>query len=206
MAPYEALYERRCRTPLCWAEAGERKIIGADLVDDATEKIRLICDRLKAVQDKPKNYYDAKHRFVEFEVGEFVFLKVSPMKGVKRFDKIGKLSPRYVGSFEISERVGSVAYRLILPSHMSGVHNVFHISSFRKYISDEALKISTKAIDIQPDLTFIEEPENIIDYDVKQLCSREIPYVKVMWKHGTKKDVTWEKESEMRESYPHLFI
>ncbi|PKU59574.1 hypothetical protein MA16_Dca028444 [Dendrobium catenatum] len=206
MAPYEALYGRRCRTPLCWAETGERKIIGADLVDDATEKIRLIRDRLKAVQDGQKKYYDAKHRFVEFEVGEFVFLKVSPMKGVKRFGKIGKLSPRYVGPFEISERVGSVAYRLILLSHMSGVYNVFHISSLRKYISDEALKKSTEAIDIQPDLTFVEELEKIIDYDVKQLCSREIPYVKVMWKHGTEKDATWEKKSKMRESYPHLFV
>ncbi|PKU65738.1 hypothetical protein MA16_Dca018528 [Dendrobium catenatum] len=205
MTPYEALYGRRCRTPLCWAEAGERKIIGADLVDDATEKIRLIRDRLKAVQDRQKKYYDAKHRFVEFEVGEFVFLKVSPMKGVKRFGKVGKLSPRYVGHFEISERVGSVAYRLILPSHMSGIHNVLHISSLRKYITDEAQNISTEAIDIQPDLTFVEEPEKIIYYNVKQLRSREIPYVKVMWKHGTEKDATWEKESEMRESYPHLF-
>ncbi|KAI0530880.1 hypothetical protein KFK09_000428 [Dendrobium nobile] len=127
------------------------------------------------------------------------------MKGVKRFGKSRKLSPSYVGHFEISERVGSVAYRLILPSHMSGVHNVFHISSLRKYIADEAQKISTESIYIQQDLTFVEEPEKIIDYDVKQLRSREIPYVKVMWKHGSEKDATWEKESEMRESYPHLF-
>ncbi|PKU85077.1 hypothetical protein MA16_Dca027621 [Dendrobium catenatum] len=169
MTSYEALYGRRCRTPY-----------------DATKKIRLIRDRLKAVQDRQNKYYDAKHRFVEFEVGEFVFLKVSPMKGVKRFDKIGKLSSRYVGPFEISERVGSVAYRLILSSHMSGVYNVFHISSLKKYITDETLKISTEVIDIQPDLTFVEEPEKIIDYDVKQLRSREISYVKVMWKHERK--------------------
>ncbi|KAI0531327.1 hypothetical protein KFK09_000880 [Dendrobium nobile] len=109
MAPYEALYGRRCRTPLNWAETGERKVIGADLVDDATEKIRLIRDRLRAVQDRQKKYYDAKHRSVEFDVGEFVFLKVSPMKGVNRFGKAGKLSPRFVGPFEISERIGKVA-------------------------------------------------------------------------------------------------
>ncbi|XP_020694043.1 uncharacterized protein LOC110107935 [Dendrobium catenatum] len=127
---------------------------------------------------------------------------MSPMKSMKRFDKIDKLSPRYVGPFEISERVGSVSYRLVLPSHMSGVHN---ISSLRKYIADEALKISTESIDIQQYLTFVEEPEKIIDYDIKQLRSREIPYVKVLWKHGSEKDATWEKESEMRESYPHLF-
>ncbi|PKU80594.1 hypothetical protein MA16_Dca011718 [Dendrobium catenatum] len=183
----------------------ERKIIGADLVDDATENIRLIRDRLKAVQDRQKKYYDDKHIPVEFDVGEFVFLKVSPMKGVKRFGKSGKLSPRYVGPFEISERVGSVAYRLIFPSHMSGVHNVFHISPLRKYIADEAQKISIESIDIQLNPTLIDEPEKIIDYDVKQLRSREIPYVKVLWKHGSEKDATWEKESEMRESYPLLF-
>ncbi|PKU83820.1 uncharacterized protein LOC110105694 [Dendrobium catenatum] len=169
MAPYEALYGRNCRTPLCWAKTGERKIIAADLVDDATKKISLIRDRLKAVQDRHKKYYDAKHRSVEFDVGEFVFLKVSPMKGVKRFGKVGKLSPSYVSPFEISERVGSVAYRLILPSHMSGVHNIFHISSLRKYIADEAQKINTESIYIQLDLTFVDEPEKIIDYDVKQL-------------------------------------
>ncbi|PKU71204.1 uncharacterized protein LOC110093151 [Dendrobium catenatum] len=160
---------------------------------------------MKAVQHRQKKYYYAKYISVEFDVGEFVFLKISPMKGVKRFGKVEKLSPRYVSSFEISERVGSVAYRLILSSHMSGVHNVFHISSLRKYIADEAQKISTEVIDIQPDLTFVEEPEKIIYYDVKQLRSREIPYVKVMWKHEIEKDTTWEKESEMRESYPHLF-
>ncbi|XP_020684092.2 uncharacterized protein LOC110100775 [Dendrobium catenatum] len=127
------------------------------------------------------------------------------MKGVKRFDKMRKLSPRYVGPFEIPERVGSVAYILVLPSHMSGVHNVFHVSSLRKYIADEAQKISTEAIDIQPDLTFIDEPKKIIDYDVKQLRTREIPHIKVLWKHGFEKDATLENESEMRESYPHLF-
>ncbi|XP_020705536.1 uncharacterized protein LOC110116332 [Dendrobium catenatum] len=127
------------------------------------------------------------------------------MKGVKRFYKVGKLSPRYVDPSEISERVGNVAYRLIFSSHMSGVHNVLHISSLRKYISDEAQKISAESIDIQPDLTFVDEPEKIIDYDVKQLRIREIPCVKVLWKHESEKDATWEKESEMRESYPHLF-
>ncbi|PKU64116.1 hypothetical protein MA16_Dca008022 [Dendrobium catenatum] len=167
MTPYEVLYGRKCQTPLCWAETGERKIIRANLVDDATENIRMIRDRLKAVQDRQKKYYDAKHIFVEFDVGEFVFLKVSSMKGVKRFYKDGKFSPRYAGPFEISERVGSVAYRLIFPSHMSGVHNVFHISSLRKYIANEAQNISTESIDIQPDLTFVYEPEKIIDYDVK---------------------------------------
>ncbi|PKU86301.1 hypothetical protein MA16_Dca002132 [Dendrobium catenatum] len=195
MTPYEAFYGRKCQTPLYWAKIRERKIIGVDLVDDATEKIRLVHERLKAVQDRQKKYYDAKYRSFEFDVGEFVFLKVSLMKGVKRFGKVGKMSSRYIYPFEIAYRIESVAYRLILPTHMSGVHNVFHISSLRKYIADEAQKISAESVDIQPVLTFIEKTEKIIDYNVKQLRSREIPYVKVLYKHGSKKDVTWEKES-----------
>ncbi|XP_020691553.1 uncharacterized protein LOC110106130 [Dendrobium catenatum] len=156
------------------------------------------------MQDRQKKYYDVKHRPVEFDVGEFVFLKVNLIKGVKRFGKVGKLNSRYVGPFEISKMIGKVVYRLILPAHMSGVHNVFHISTLRKYISNEAQKINTEVEDIKPNLTFVNKPEKILDYDVKQLRSRTIRYVKVLWKHNSEKDATWE-ESEMRENNPHLF-
>ncbi|KAI0524545.1 hypothetical protein KFK09_003919 [Dendrobium nobile] len=183
MAPYEALYGKKCRTPLCWAETGERKVIGSDLVDDATNKIRLIRDRLLAVQDRQKKYYDVKHRFVEFNVGDFVFIKIRPMKGVLRFGKVGKFSPRYIGPFEIVERIGKVAYRLTLPTTYA-VHNVFHVSSLRKYISDDPSKIILEDVDLQPDLTYVEEPDRILEFSVKQLRSREISFVKVLWKHG----------------------
>ncbi|PKU59308.1 hypothetical protein MA16_Dca027495 [Dendrobium catenatum] len=148
MAPYEALYGRKCRTPLCWVETGERKVIGTELVDEATSKIRLIRDRLKAVQDRQRKYYDAKHRPVEFEVGEFVFLKVSPMKGVQRFGKTGKLSPRFIGPYEIIEKIGNMAYRLDLPAHMQGIHNVFHISVLRKYVSDDSKRILIRPVQL----------------------------------------------------------
>ncbi|KAI0510715.1 hypothetical protein KFK09_011324 [Dendrobium nobile] len=160
MALYEALYGRKCRTPLCWAETGERKVIGSDLVDDATNKIRIIKERLQAVQDRQKKYYDTKHRFVEFSVGDFVFIKIRPMKGVLRFGKVGKLSPRYIGPFEIVERIGKVAYRLALPATYA-VHNVFHVSSLRKYLSDDPSKIITEHVEIQPDLTYVEESDRI---------------------------------------------
>ncbi|XP_020680336.1 uncharacterized protein LOC110097988 [Dendrobium catenatum] len=127
------------------------------------------------------------------------------MKGVKRFGKVEELSPRFVGPFEISERIGKVAYRLILPAHMSGVHNVFNISSLRKYILDKVQRINTDVVDIKPDLTFVNEPEKILDFEVKQLRSRAIPFVKVLWKHSSEKDATWEKDAEMRETYPYLF-
>ncbi|PKU59199.1 hypothetical protein MA16_Dca026721 [Dendrobium catenatum] len=182
MAPYEALYGRKCRTPLCWVETGERKVIGTELVDEATNKIRLIRDRLKAVQDGQRKHYDAKHRPVEFEVGEFVFLKVSPMKGVQTFGKTGKLSPRFIGPYEIIEKIGNMPYRLDLPVHMQGIHNVFHISVLRKYVSDDSKRIQSKSIGLQPDLKYIEEPERILDYDVKQLRHKAIPFVKILWK------------------------
>ncbi|PKU73387.1 hypothetical protein MA16_Dca024189 [Dendrobium catenatum] len=204
MAPYEALYGRKCRTPLCWAETGERKVIGSDLVDDAISKIRLIRERLLAVQDRQKKYYDAKHRFVEFNVGDFVFIKIRPMKGVLRFGKVGKLNPRYIGPFEIVKRIEKVAYRLALPTTYA-VHNVFHVSSLRKYLSDDPSKIISEELDLQQDLSYVEEPDQILEFSVKQLRSREIPFVKVLWKHGLEKNATWE-ESEMRKCYPHLFV
>ncbi|KAI0522341.1 hypothetical protein KFK09_004719 [Dendrobium nobile] len=195
MAPYEALYGRKCRTPLCWVETGERKVIGTEMVDETTSKIRLIRDRLKAVQDRQRKYYDAKHRPVEFEVGEFVLLKVSPMKGVQRFGKTGKLSPRFIGPYEIIEKIGNMAYRLDLPVHMQGIHNVFHISVLRKYVSDDYKRTQSKSIKLRPDLKYVEEPERILDYDVKQLRHRAIPFAKVLWKHGSERDATWEKET-----------
>ena len=136
MAPYEALYGRKCRSPVQWDEVGERKYLGPELVEQATEAIKKIQKRMKTSQSRQKSYADQRRRPLEFEVGEHVFLKISPMRGIMRFGKKGKLSPRFVGPFEILERVGVVAYRLALPPSMFGVHDVFHISMLRKYIRD----------------------------------------------------------------------
>ncbi|CAM8977083.1 unnamed protein product [Rhodiola kirilowii] len=138
MAPFEALYGRRCRSPIGWVELGESRLLGPDMIRDATDKVRLIKDKLLAAQSRQKSYADPKHRELEFQVGDLVFLRISPMKGMMRFGKKGKLSPRYIGPFEILERVGNVAYRLALPSTLSSVHTVFHISMLRKYISDSS--------------------------------------------------------------------
>ena len=166
MAPYEALYGRRCRTPLSWSEVGERALVGHELVDAATEKIRLIQDRLRAAQDRQRKYFDAKHRAVEFQVGDFVFLKVSPIRGVSRFDIGGKLSPRFIGPFEVVERVWKVAYRLLLPAHMSDIHDVFHVSVLRKWMSDAGRRVSEEEIEVRPDLSSRVEPERILAFDV----------------------------------------
>ena len=138
MAPYEALYGRPYRSSLCWIEVGESSITGPDLIRDTSEKVSLKRQRLLTAQSWQKSYVDVRRRPLEFEVGDHVFLKVMPKRGVVRFDKRGKLSPRFIGPFEILERIGTVAYRLALPPSMSGVHEVFHVSMLRKYTPDPA--------------------------------------------------------------------
>ena len=138
MAPYEALYGRPCRSPLCWTEVGESSITGPDLIRDTLEKVSLIRQRLLTAQSRQISYADVRRRPLEFEVGDHVSLKVIPKREVARFGKRGKLSPRFIGPFEILERIDTVAYRLVLPPSMSGVHEVFDVSMLRKYTPDPA--------------------------------------------------------------------
>ena len=134
-----------------------------------------------------------------------MFLKVSPMKGVIRFGKKGKLAPRYIGPFEILERIGMVAYRLALPPNMSLVHPVFHVSMLRKYILDPSHVLLPLSVELNEDLTFEEEPVAIVDYQVRQLRSKVILMVKVLWRSNNVDEHTWETEAEMRAAYPYLF-
>ncbi|PKU62842.1 uncharacterized protein LOC110111938 [Dendrobium catenatum] len=127
------------------------------------------------------------------------------MKGVSRFGRVSKLSPRYIGPFEILESIGKSAYRLLLSDPMSDVHNVFHVSTLRKWMSDSGKKVSADEVEIQENLSYKEEPELILAYDVRKLRSKEILMVKVQWRHRTAREATWEKESDMRKSYPYLF-
>ena len=140
-APYEALYGRKCRSPLCWEKVGKRKLLGPEIIQMTSKKINLIRKRLQTTQSQQKSYYDITRRKVEFEVGDMVFLKVSPKKGVIRFGKKGKLSPRFVGLFEILKRIGKVTYELALQPTLAGVHNAFHVSMLRKYILDPSFEL-----------------------------------------------------------------
>ncbi|GJV00408.1 putative reverse transcriptase domain-containing protein [Tanacetum coccineum] len=140
-APFEALYGRKCHSPIMWAEVGEGQLIGPELVQETTEKISQIKDRLKAARDRQKSYADKRRKPLEFSVGDYVLLKVSPWKGVVRFRKKGKLAPRFVGPFEIIEKVGPVAYRLDLPEELNGVHDTFHVSNLKKCLADPTLQV-----------------------------------------------------------------
>ncbi|GJU50645.1 putative reverse transcriptase domain-containing protein [Tanacetum coccineum] len=140
-APFEALHGRKCRSPIMWAEIGEGQLIGPELVQETTGKISQIKDRLKVARDLQKSYADKRRKPLEFSVGDYVLLKVSPWKGVVRFGKKGKLAPRFVRPFEIVEKVGPVAYRLDLPEELNGVHDTFHVSNLKKCLDNPTLQV-----------------------------------------------------------------
>lgn len=135
MAPFEALYGRRCRTLVCWEEVSVRNFHGPTIVGETSDKFKLIQERLKVARSRQKSYADTRRRELQFQVGDKVFLKVSPVRGTLRFGQKGKLSRRFIGPYEILSKIGDVAYRLALPPELSGVHNVFHVSMLKKYVS-----------------------------------------------------------------------
>ena len=163
MAPFEALYGRKCRTSVCWDEVGERRLVGPELVLITSEKVKVVRDNLKIARDRHKSYADNRRRDLQFEIGDWVFLKVSPWKGVLRFGRRGKLRPRYIGPYEIIARVGPIAYRLDLPPELSKVHNVFHVSMLRKYIPDPSHVLKDKSVELKDNLTYKEQPMQIVD-------------------------------------------
>jgi hypothetical protein len=205
MAPYEALYGRRCRAPLCWDEVGERKILGPDIIQETEEKVRLIRERLRSAQSRQKSYADGKRRDIHFKDGELVYLKVSPMKGVKRFGLGKKLSPRYIGPFPITKQVGEVAYQLELPDTLAGVHNVFHVSLLRKCLKPPHQHVELELPELQKDLSYEEYPVRILDFKDRETRRQKIRFVKVQWSNHTEDEATWEREDELKKSYPYLF-
>ncbi|XP_039063440.1 uncharacterized protein LOC120208169 [Hibiscus syriacus] len=160
MAPYEALYRRKCRTPLNWYELKDRNVLGPDLIKEK----------------------------------------------VLRFGRKGKLSTRFIGPYNIVKRVGLVAYQLALPPEMENIHNAFHVSMLRRYHSDASHIITPEEINIQPDLTYKEEPVKILGHGVKELRNKKISLVKVLWRNHKVKEETWELEDYMRRQFPHLFV
>nr|GEY02550.1 putative polyprotein [Tanacetum cinerariifolium] len=177
--PFEALYGRKCRSPVCWTEVGGAQILGPELIQETTEKKVQIKQRMQAAHDRQKSYADLKRKPMEFQVGDKVMLKVSPWKGVIRFGKWGKLNPRYVGPFKLLERVRDVAYKLNLPEELSRVHNTFHVSNLKKCHAGKPLAVLLDVLHFDDKLYFVEEPVEIMDHEVKRLKQSRIPLVKV---------------------------
>ena len=190
MAPFEALYGRRCRTPLCWSEPGERVIFGPDLVVDAEEQVRRVRTNLQAARDRKKGYEDKRRRPLAFEVNDRVYLRVSPLKGVKRFGIKGKLAPRYVEPFRIIEICGPIAYKLELPEQLQRVHNVFHVSQLKKCLKppiDVEVEIE---IPLQEDLTYAEYPARVLDTRMRTTRNRGVKFYKIQWNHHSEDEAT----------------
>jgi len=175
------------------------------VIVQAVDKIRTIQEHIRAAHDRQKSWADSNRRSLEFQVGEHVFLRISPTKGVIRFGACGKLSPRYIGPFEILERVGEVAYRLALPPSLEEVRNVFHVSQLRRYIRDESHILDYSELELQPDLSYTEQPIAIMNRSVKTLKNRTIPLVLVSWNRHSLGEATWEREDVIRDHYLHLF-
>ncbi|GJW18347.1 putative reverse transcriptase domain-containing protein [Tanacetum coccineum] len=177
-APYEALYGRKCRSPICWAEVGEAQLTGPELIQETTEKIVLIKQRMQAAQDRQKSYADRKRKPMEFEVGDRVMLKVSPWKGVVRLE---------------------------LPQELSRVHHTFHVSNLKKCYADEPLVMPLEGIHVDDKLQFVEEPVEIMEREIKRLKQSRIPLVKVRWNSRRGPEFTWEREDSFKQKYPQLF-
>ena len=205
MAPFEALYGRRCRSLVYWDDFTEAVTLGPELLFQMAEKVRLIRDRLKAAQDCQKSYADLKRQPDEFTVGEWVLLHVSPMRGVVRFGAYGKLSPRFIGPYEILERVGKVAYRLALPNSLEKVHDVLHVSQLKRYHAAASHVLDPEPLDLDTSLSYSEKPVRTFDTKVRSTRRKDISMVKVLWSNHEREAATWETEDSMREKYPHFF-
>nr|GFA90788.1 hypothetical protein [Tanacetum cinerariifolium] len=174
------------------------------MIEVTNAKVVVAKEKLKEARTRQKSYADKYRRSLEFQTGDHVFLKVSPARGFRRFGIKGKLSPRFIGPFEILDRVGEVSYRLALPPQLSHVHDVFHVSLLREY-KYHPLHVITYPLDqIRKDLSYEEEPEAIIDRQDRIMRKKTIPFVKILWRNHPEREATWETEESIRTSYPHF--
>jgi hypothetical protein len=205
MSPFEALYGRKCRTPLYWDQTGERMFFGPEMIQEAEEQVHQIRENLRTVQSRQKSYAGTRRRLLEFKEGDHVYLKVSPLRGMRRFKVKGKFSPRFIGPFLILKRVGEVAYQLKLHDHLADVHDVFQVSQLKKCLRVPEEQLPMDDLSVQDDLTYAEYPIKILDTLTRVMRNKVIKMCKVQWSHHGEDEATWEREEELRINFPHLF-
>jgi hypothetical protein len=205
MALFEMLYGRRCQTPLFWSETGERKVFGPDILQEAEKQVHMVRENLRVAQSRQRSYADHRRRELSFKVGDFVYLKVSPMRGLRCFKVRGKLAPRFIGPFKILEKRGEVAYQFELPPKLSDVHDVFHVSQLKKCMCVPKEQILMEDLHAKEDLSYQEYPVKILETSERVTRNKRIKMWKVQWSHHTEEEATWEREEELKAEFPSFF-
>ncbi|KAL1224869.1 hypothetical protein V5N11_015647 [Cardamine amara subsp. amara] len=205
MAPFEALYGRPCRTPLCWTQVGESSLLGADFVKETTEKVRIVKLNMKEAQDRQKSYADRRRKELEFAVGDLVYLKMAMLRGPNRFISETKLSPRYMGPVRVLERVGPVAYRLELPNSMRAFHKVFHVSMWKKCLHKDDQVVAGVPSDLTPSMVVEARPLSVLDRRERVVRRKKVPKMQVLWDCNEAEEVTWEPEAKMKRKFSKWF-
>jgi hypothetical protein len=206
MAPLEVLYGRRCRTPPNWIEPGEKVIFGPNHVEEAEVTIRRIQDNLKATKSRQETCANKRRQPLEFEVGNHVYLRVLPMKGVKRFGVKGILAPHYIGPFPILEKCGTVAYKLDLPPSLAGVHDIFHVSQLKKCLKALVDVVLPKVTLLEADLSYPEHPIKVLDQKDRVTRSKMTKFFKIQWSNHSKEEATWESEDFLCSRHPNFVL
>jgi hypothetical protein len=204
-APFEMLYGWRCQTPLFWNETGEWKVFGPDILQEAEKQVFMVRENLWVAQSRQKSYADHRRRELSFEVGHFVYLKVSPMRGLRHFEVRGKLAPRFIGPFKILEKRGEVAYQLELSPHLFDVHDVFHVSQLKKCLRVPEEQLPMEDLNAKEDLSFQEYLVKILETSERVTWNKRIKMCKVKWSHHTEEEATWEREDELKAEFPRFF-
>jgi hypothetical protein len=190
---------------LFWNKTGERKVFGPDILEEAEKQVRMVKENLCVAQSREKSYADHRRRELSFEVGDFVYLKVSPMRDLHHFKVRGKLTPRFIGPFKILEKRGEVAYQLKLLPQLSDVHDVFHVSQLKKYLCVPEEQIPMKDLDAKEDLSYQEHPVRILETSERVTGNKRIKMCNVQWSHHTEDEATWEREEELKAEFPCFF-
>jgi hypothetical protein len=202
MSPFEALYGRPYRTPLSWSESGKRVTFGPDIVTEAEEKVKQIQANILAAQSRQKSYADRRCNPLEFKVGDHVYLRVSPIKGVRCFGIKGKLAPRYIGSYPIIDKYGPTSYQVELPARLSGVHNVFYVSQRKRCLKPPADVVIKDTIPLEPALTYKAYPIKVLDQQDYVTRIKTTRFYKIQWNDHFKDEATWEHENFLQSNYP----
>jgi hypothetical protein len=206
VAPFEVLYGHRCCTTLNWIEMREKVIFGLDLVEEAEAIVHRIQENLKEAKSRQETYANKRRRPLEFEVGDHVYLRVSPMKGVNRFGVKGKLAPRYNGLFPILEKCGSVAYKLDLPSSLAGVHDIFHMSQLKKCLKAPMDVMLPEVTQLEADLSYPEHPIKVLDQKDRVTRRKTIKFLKIQWSNHSEEEATWKSEDFLHYHHPNFIL